>query len=325
MLGGLSRVRPLFFAPLKTRVAKRGTLLTLLLAAASAVCLSGCVVEQPASAPTSAPTGAPTPATNAAVTASPTATPAPEGTPAGPPAESAAAAEPAGKLEAYAEAAARSLDPRQREALAKIPEISRKLLALRGYLRAGEAGARWSWTEEEVARYKTTAEYRAALAEVEKVRAAFASSNPGHTLHVNTEVRTLDEQLTGWNRVESVRAAGEELLAACRRELAGESYMEPPDEAGAARFAGFLRGFRTGRSPTLALPGFSPHGQLRAFDFQVIQGGRIIADTSTGSVASRWDSAGWTERLKEAVSKSGARLTGPLASPREPWHYTYNP
>ncbi len=296
-------------------------LLALLLAASCVCCLPGCIVEQPSSSPTNIPAGTPAPEGVAPAAPSPTATPAPEGTPApGPtPAES------TGKLEAYAEAAARTLDPRQRDALAKIPEIPRKLLALRGYLRAGAVGNKWSWTEEEVARYKTTAEYGAALAEVEKVKAAFASSNPGHTLHVNTEVRTLDEQLAGWNRVESVRAAGEELLAACLRELAGASYKEPPDEAGAARFGHFLRASRTTRTPTLAVPGLSPHGQLRAFDFQVMQGGRIIADTSSGAVASRWDSAGWTERLKEAVLKSGARLSGPLASPREPWHYTYTP
>jgi len=324
-LGGLSRVRPLFFAAHKIRAALPETLLALLLAASCVCLLSGCVVEQPSNAPAAAPsnaaTNAPTPPTNAPATPSPTTTPTPEGTPT----PDAARAEPGGKLEAYAEAAARPLDPRQREALARIPEIPRKLLALRGYLRSGDPGGRWSWTGEEVVRYKTTAEYRAALAEVEKVRAAFASSNPGHTLHVNTEVRTLDEQLAGWNRVESVRAAGEELLAACQRELADASYKEPPDESSAARFSRFLRGLRTSRTPTLAVPGLSPHGQLRAFDFQVMQGGRIIADTSSGSIASRWDSAGWSERLKEAVLKSGARLTGPLASPREPWHYTYNP
>ena len=223
------------------------------------------------------------------------------------------------------EAAGRSLDARQREALAKIPEAPRRLLALRGYLRAGDVGNRWSWTGEEVARYKTTAEYRSALAEVEKVKAAFAASNPGHSLHVNTEVRSLDEQLANWNRADSVREAGEELSAACLRELGAASYKEPPDEDGAEKFGRFLRGQQTGRTPTVAVPGLSPHGQLRAFDFQVTRGGDIIADTSSGSVASRWDEAGWTERLKEAVARSGARLSGPLASPREPWHYTYTP
>ncbi len=323
MLGGLSRVRPLFFAaPRKIRAAIPETLLALRLAAAPVCLLSGCVVEQPAGTPANTPAGTPATEANAPAAPSPATTPVPEGPPA---AAVAPAAEPSGKLEAYAEATARALDPRQREALAKIPEIPRKLLALRGYLRGGDVGNKWSWTEEEVARYKTTAEYRAALAEVEKVRAAFASSNPDHTLHVNTEVRTLDEQLAGWNRVESVRAAGEELLAACQSELASPSYAEPPDESSAARFSRFLRDLRTSRTPTLAVPGLSPHGQLRAFDFQVMQGGSIIADTSSGSVGSRWDAAGWSDRLKEAVLKSGARLTGPLASPREPWHYTYTP
>ncbi|HLM56011.1 MAG TPA: hypothetical protein VK422_07750 [Pyrinomonadaceae bacterium] len=295
-----------------------GKLLALLLAAASACCLSACVAEQP---PAAQPP--PSPQASAAPTLITTPTPEPAPTPDGTAAFP--SPEPAGKLDAYLDAAARTLDPRQQAALAKIPETPRRLLALRGYLRAGDPGARWSWTDEEVARYKTTAEYRAALAEVEKVKTAFALLYPGYALHVNTEVRSLDEQLKGWNRAESVGAAGEELLAASRRELEAPAYKEPPDDEGAARFRRFLKEQRVGRTPTIALPGLSPHGQGRAFDFQVMQGGRILADTSSGSVASRWDEPGWTERLKEAVAQSGARMTGPLASPREPWHYTYTP
>ncbi|HEV2859411.1 MAG TPA: hypothetical protein VGX48_00235 [Pyrinomonadaceae bacterium] len=290
-------------------------LLAVLLAAC---CLTACVADQPPAAQPPPPPQA-TPAPTLITTPTPEPAPTPDGAATFP------SPEPAGKLDAYLDAAARSLDPRQQAALAKIPETPRRLLALRGYLRAGDPGGRWSWTDEEIARYKTTAEHAAALAEVEKVKAAFSSLNPGHALHVNTEVRSLDEQLKNWNRAESVAAAGEELLAACLRELEAPAYKEPPDDAGAARFGRFLKGQGVGRTPTIALPGLSPHGQGRAFDFQVTRGGSVIADTSSGSVSSRWDAPGWTEKLREAVAKSGARMTGPLESPREPWHYTYNP
>ncbi|HZB46856.1 MAG TPA: hypothetical protein VE360_16485, partial [Pyrinomonadaceae bacterium] len=69
----------------------------------------------------------------------------------------------------------------------------------------------------------------------------------------------------------------------------------------------------------------SPHGRSRAFDFQVVRGNQLIAGTSAASAAGAWDGAGWTGRLQEAVRDAGARFAGPLASPREPWHYEYRP
>ena len=38
-----------------------------------------------------------------------------------------------------------------------------------------------------------------------------------------------------------------------------------------------------------------------------------------------WDEAGWAAKLDAAVRAAGQRFVGPLASPREPWHYTYSP
>lgn len=231
-----------------------------------------------------------------------------------------------GKLEAYVRAAAADLAPEQREALARVGDEARRLLALRGYLRAGGgAMSRWAWSGAQVESYQKSPEYAAALVEVEKVRREFASSNPGYTLRVNTEVRSLEEQLSKWNEAESVARAGEELLARAREEVAAPAYAEPPGGADVQRFEGFLRGFTPRGSPTLAAPGLSPHGQLRAFDFQVMQGAQLVAGTSAASAAEVWDASGWTTRLQEAVRRASAKFAGPLASPREPWHYDYRP
>ena len=64
---------------------------------------------------------------------------------------------------------------------------------------------------------------------------------------------------------------------------------------------------------------------MREIDFQVHQGGRIIAGTSTASIATDWDAGGWAAKLDAAVRAASNRFAGPLANPREPWHYRYTP
>ena len=227
------------------------------------------------------------------------------------------------KLGGYLRAAAADLAPEQREALGRVNTDARRVLALRGYLRAGrDARSRWAWSRERIESYEKSPEYAAALAEIEKVRREFEGANPGYTLRVNTQVRSLDEQLKKWNENDSVARAGEELLARAREELAGPSYAEIPTTADGQRFERFLRGTTTRATPTLAVPGLSPHGQSRAFDFQVMRGSQLIAGP-TG--AGRWDSEGWTEKVRAAVTRASTKFTGPLASPREPWHYDYRP
>jgi hypothetical protein len=87
---------------------------------------------------------------------------------------------------------------------------------------------------------------------------------------------------------------------------------------GRVRLEKFLWGYRSSRAPTVAVSGLPPHVQLRAFDFQVRRGGELITSTSASSMDAVWEGGGWAAKLKEAVKKSGARLTGPLTSPREP-------
>lgn len=231
--------------------------------------------------------------------------------------------EPGGRLEAYARAAAAGLPQEQREALNRVEGEGRRMLALRGYLRAGAgAVARWAWSREHIESYEKSSEYAAALAEIERVRRAFEGANPGYALRVNTKVRSLDEQIEKWNEADSVARAGEELLERARAEVAASSYGDGAAEADVRRFENFLRGASTRVTPTLAVPGLSPHGQARAFDFQVMRGGQLIAGPSSPSA---WDSAGWTAKLQEAVRSASTKFSGPLASPREPWHYDYRP
>jgi len=220
-------------------------------------------------------------------------------------------------------ASALNLAPEQREAMGRVEGEARRLLALRGYLRAGrEAASRWAWSRERIESYEKSPEYAAALAEIDKVRREFESANPGYTLRVNTQVRSLDEQLSKWNENDSVGRAGEELLGRAREQLAAPSYPDAPAASDVQRFERFLRGATTSATPTLAVPGLSPHGQSRAFDFQVMRGTQLIAGPSSPG---EWDSSGWTEKVRAAVTRASTKFAGPLASPREPWHYDYRP
>jgi hypothetical protein len=294
------------------------------LALASLLC-GGCLVEPSPNAP-GANAGAAGNESRAGVAASPTperrpspeSSPSPEASPG-----LSAVGEAGGKLESYMRAAAADLAPEQREALGRVNTDARRVLALRGYLRSGrEAASRWAWSRERIESYEKSPEYAAALAEIEKVRREFEGANTGYTLRVNTQVRSLDEQLSKWNENDSVARAGEELLARAREELAGSSYAEAPAGTDVQRFERFLRGSTTRATPTLAVPGLSPHGQSRAFDFQVMRGAQLIAGPSG---AGAWDKEGWTEKVREAVTRARTKFTGPLASPREPWHYDYRP
>ncbi len=229
-------------------------------------------------------------------------------------------------VDAYTSAAAQRLDPKVADAVAKIDGAPRRLLALRGYLRSrASLKSKWSWSAAEIARYKQSAEYKAAMAEVERVKAKFAEQNPGYSITVNTEVRTLEAQIASWNRTPSVQQAADALFAVVQAELAKPGYSAQPDEASLRKFQNFLSNQTLAVAPTVAAPGLSQHGQLRAFDFKISQGGQIVATTESSTVKSVWDAQGWTRKLNAAVTSASRKFAGPLASPREPWHYTYVP
>lgn len=214
---------------------------------------------------------------------------------------------------------AAQLDPRVRDTLERIPDLRRRLLALRSYLRAGSTlPERWSWSEQEIRDFEQSHESRDAQAELDRVVTAFAAAFPGYTLYVNRQVRSLEVQIERWNINASVDTASQALLTDLRKEYARQS---PGKHADWVR--GVLAGWTLAVPVTLAAPGLSAHGQSRAFDFQVERDGTIVAGTEAEHAGRDWDAAGWTQRLKDVVARASARLHGPLESPREPWHYVY--
>ena len=227
-------------------------------------------------------------------------------------------------LAPWVDAIAARLDPRVSEGLASIDGSDRRLLALRSYLRSGrQLGEHWSWTEAEIEAYRQTRGYRELQDEIERVRSAFAAANPGYELWVNPQVRSLDVQVRHWNENASVREAAATLAAATRSKIAEPSFGALSPEAAVAALEKFLRDQTPSPTPTIAAPGLSPHGQLRAVDFQVWSNGSVVAGADTGAIAEAWDAAGWTARLEAAVRTASPHFVGPLATPREPWHYTY--
>lgn len=205
-------------------------------------------------------------------------------------------------------------------ALTRIPDQGRKLLALRSYLRSERIiEARWSWTRPEIDAYEKSDAYVTAMAGVAAVTKAFEIRNPGHTLRVNTDVRSLDEQIDKWNGNASVGTAGTEIDAASTKWTADNP------QAGPDRFRAFLVDWKPATTASLAAPGLTAHGRGMAFDFQVEKDGKVIAGADTGSVATAWEAGGWAAKLTEAVKLSTLPFEGPLTDPNEPWHYDYRP
>ncbi len=215
-----------------------------------------------------------------------------------------------------------TLGARERLALAQIPEIDRRLLALRAYVRARpDLDERWSWTEQEIRSYERSSEYQLLLADLERVRREFARRHPGHTLYANTQVRSLDVQLGRWNTNDGVGRTGASLLRAARATLMNAP--EQPNRSSIASFERFLTSWRPAPAAPLAAPGLSAHGRMRAVDFLIVSDGRIVAATELAAVARDWDGPGWSRKLADAIAASGANFVGPLRSPYEPWHYEY--
>ena len=207
--------------------------------------------------------------------------------------------------------------------IASIDGPDRQLLALRSYLRNRNLlEARWSWSAEQIARYEGSAESHLVQGELASITRQFEASNPGYTLYVNSQVRSLDTQVRRWNENASVGAAAQALESA-----AGQ---RPPKDGcagveGKESFVKFLNEWHAPRTPTLAAPGLSKHGQARAFDFQVKRGALIVAGTDSASSISTWDRKGWTRKLRQAVEAASSHFAGPLQTPYEPWHYEYRP
>lgn len=224
-------------------------------------------------------------------------------------------------LEMWVVQASAGLEPPVIDALQRISSADRRLLALSAYLRAGSTLAeRWSWSQEQISSYPETPEGNAAAAHIDAVVAAFAAANPGFRLQVNRQLRSLDVQIAHWNADESVGTAAVALVAALEQRFIVETSKPNTDQLRSA-----LKEWKPNVAIALAAPGLSPHGQGRAYDFQVERDGQIIAGVDVSLASRQWDAAGWTQKLRAAVSVAGDHFAGPLESPYEPWHYTYAP
>ncbi|MET0280348.1 MAG: hypothetical protein ABW278_04380 [Steroidobacteraceae bacterium] len=221
----------------------------------------------------------------------------------------------------HLQALAATLDPRAAATLSRMPDQGRQLLAARAYLRAGgQIGDRWSWSAAQAQAFAQSAEKASLDAAIARVNCIFSAANPGYTLFVNPQFRSLDIQLQRWNSNDSVERA-----AASMQQAAAAARLPPPASPGATRqFSEWLRGQQPRPVPTLAAPGLSPHGQARAVDFQVQLQGSLVAAADSASIAARWVEPGWAQKLATAIQAAGG-FTGPLKTPDEPWHYTYQP
>jgi hypothetical protein len=210
------------------------------------------------------------------------------------------------------------------DALRQIPELGRKLLALRSYVRYGAKIAdRWSWTKEQIKAFEGSPEQRALLAEIAAVSKHFRAANPGYEIYVHGTVRSLDEQLANWNSNDSVRAAGEEILAAYKAAFGKDGLGSAKIDV--KRLDAWLRDFKPSKRANLAAPGLTLHGRASAIDFQVMKDGRIYAGANSQQLKSVWRAEGWDQKLKASIEAAGPSFSGPLADPDEPWHYDYAP
>jgi len=216
------------------------------------------------------------------------------------------------------------LDGRAVVALQCMDGAGRRLLAARSYLRSGRHLAdRWSWSQQQIDAYQGSPEQALLETEIERVRAAFEAANPGFTLYVNPQVRSLEVQLDRWNQSDAVGAAGEAMRATILAKVRASGFPGP-DEAGATTaFSQALLAYEPEPAAPLAAPGLSLHGRMYAVDFQVAQGGQLVASASMAEVAAVWDALGWRAKLQDAVRVAGGKFSGPLQNPDEPWHYDF--
>lgn len=209
------------------------------------------------------------------------------------------------------------------EALADIPDLGRKLLALRSYIRARSyISDRWSWTEQEIRDFQGSEEQKALLAEVAAVSAHFAQTNPGYKIYANTKVRSLDVQIKRWNSNESVGMAAAEILEKWEGRFPVD--IQEAETADTDKITRWLARFKSSKRANLAAPGLTLHGRAHAIDFQIMHKGKIIAGANSKQIDTIWRADKWDIKLKESIATAGPSFEGPLVSPNEPWHYNYN-
>jgi len=177
----------------------------------------------------------------------------------------------------------------------------------------------------QIAAYAGSPEKLRLEAAIAHVRCRFESANPGYTLYVNGNIRSLDEQIEKWNRSETIEQSAHYMLEAIRAEVAVATFPGANSLKGVSAFRELLVSFKPVPMPSLAAPGLSRHGRMQAVDFQVMAGNRLVAGTEVSSVVETWERTGWKVKLQTAVSEADVGFAGPLKNPDEPWHYDFRP
>lgn len=229
-------------------------------------------------------------------------------------------------VEEYLVALRAGLDSRVIEALGAIEGTGRQLLAVRSYVR-NEAllDERWSWNDAQIAAYAGSPEKLRLDAAIMRVRCNFEAANSGHTLFVNETVRSLDRQIEKWNRSETIKKSADYMLEAFRAAVATQAFPKANSPEGVAAFRNLLVTFKPIPTPSLAAPGISLHGRMRAVDFQIMSGDRLVAGTDPTTVVETWETTGWKAKLQSAIKEANVGFVGPLQNPDEPWHYDFRP
>jgi hypothetical protein len=198
-----------------------------------------------------------------------------------------------------------------------------QVLALRRYLRMQNKQhvnlhRRWAWTPEQAREHASAGSGQLLMGEAARAQQEFAKNNPGYSLAISP-LRSLERQVGLWNGNLKVRAAAAGLFRELLKKVADDEFKLPITHKKVADLALWLQERDVHPEPTSAAPGTSDHGQLRAVDFVVVHGGKVIAGTNSDRIAVEWTGPGWTKKLVEAASST--TLIGPLANPYEPWHW----
>lgn len=247
------------------------------------------------------------------------------------------------RMQFYIKALVDEQQERVKMALSQIPDEDRRLLALRGYIRfAARIDQRWAMTNAEENEFRQTPDFHTMQTEIRRIRRTFENANAGYTLSANVRARSLNQQTELWNRNDTVLALGKALKMLVTKELNRDLKVYPdiPTKASIENFQNWLkqhhnklnlratvrrnRRTKTVRTPSNATPGLSSHGRIKAIDFVVKRNGRVIAGTSTFQLRIWNGSDNWNNKLNTAITSISDNWDGPLRSPNEPWHYTYN-
>lgn len=233
-------------------------------------------------------------------------------------------------------------DKRMVEVLDQIPDLNRRLFCLHRYIRILDKRSgkwvdeNWAFTKDEYKEWKKTDDFKMRKRELNAVQSRFSSSNKGYKLIAGSKFRPLGKQIENWNKNKSVRLNSETYYDMALVELKKPVYISLDTfldaqfpkctETEVASIQSFYNFLNTKHRPKpslmVATPGFSNHGTGLAIDFVVKKDDGTVVVSATD--AAKWSSTGWGAKLATAM-RGAAHFSGPLKTPNEPWHWTFDP